>query len=219
MGRRRLDLINQRFGKLIVIKEAGIRKGHALCLCQCDCGKQKIVQGRLLVQAKTKSCGCLNHGDTTPKRTKEYISWQKMKSRCLDPNNSHYENYGGKGITVYQRWKNDYTAFLSDMGRCPQGMTLGRLDNSKDFSPGNCRWEPRKKQALNRKRTVFLEYKGISLCQEDWARLLGVSRTTIQRHRAKGELIEDMIKHFNKPMLLNAPYTHPEQKKDSSENA
>lgn len=211
MGRKSIDIKNQRFGKLTVLQQAGSDKRYgALWLCRCDCGNEIKVQARLLKRGKVTTCGCFKHYNTAPKRTKTYITWQKMKDRCFNPNSCKYQDYGARGISVCKRWRNDFFAFLSDMGKCPSNMTLGRLDNNKDYFPGNCRWESKKKQSLNRRSTVWLEYNGIKLCQEDWSRLLGISRATIQRHRQKGETVGDIIRYFGfKPVHLNAPYTHP----------
>lgn len=194
MGRKPIDLTNHRFGKLTVLNQAGADSRYgALWICRCDCGNKITMQARHLRRGKVSTCGCYYHKNTVPNRTREYIAWQKMKDRCSNPNSDNYKKYGAAGIAVCSRWIHDFAAFLSDMGQCPSGMTLGRLDNSKGYFPGNCRWEPVKKQALNRDSTIWLEYNGVRLCQEDWCRLLGVSRTTIQRYRRKGKNIGDLI--------------------------
>ena len=89
-------------------------------------------------------------------RTKEYAAWRNMKARCYSPTYRSFHRYGGRGIKVCERWMNNYPAFLEDMNRCPQGRTLERIDNDKDYGPSNCRWATTKDQALNTCRTKDL---------------------------------------------------------------
>jgi hypothetical protein len=82
-----------------------------------------------------------------------YTIWSAMKDRCHNPNNKQYADYGGRGITVCDRWRNSFPNFLEDMGERPEGLTLERSDNDGNYEPSNCVWETRKKQAENRRNT------------------------------------------------------------------
>jgi hypothetical protein len=84
------------------------------------------------------------------KRTTEYQRWHSMRKRCLDPNCPAYKNYGGRGIRICKRWQH-YKNFLSDMGRCPPGKSLDRINNDGDYEPSNCRWATPSQQNRNRR--------------------------------------------------------------------
>lgn len=101
------------------------------------------------------------------------------RQRCRNPNNRDYPHYGGRGITVCERWDN-FETFLADMGIRPKGMTLDRVDNSKGYSPENCRWATRAEQSQNTRKTSFITYQGETRTVTDWAKISGISRDTLQ---------------------------------------
>lgn len=199
MGRNFIDLTGQRFGRLTVIKEVGRSKNrNILWLCLCSCGNKKIVNSSYLITKRTKSCGCLNiekiklrsikneyaktHGYY---KTRTYSSWDHMIQRCTNKNNKFYKNYGGRGITVCKRWLNKKTGFinfLKDMGECPQGLTLDRIDNNKlinGYSPENCRWATRKQQQRNKRDNKFYCYKNKKQLLIDWAKKTNIDENTL----------------------------------------
>jgi hypothetical protein len=148
-----IDLTDRRFGKLIVLKEAGRRNGFVTWACICDCGLETIVGGENLRSGNTRSCGCIlkphGHGHRTP----TYISWQNMKLRCHYPKATRYKDWGGRGITVCARWRHSFVNFLTDMGERPPGLVLDRIDNSKGYSPANCRWVTYRESNLNKRHS------------------------------------------------------------------
>jgi hypothetical protein len=181
------NLKGMTFGRLVVLYKADSRKSgidnrsRAYWMCKCECGSMKEIQSDLLLRGETKSCGCLvveriknlnyTHGESN--KTKECKTWSRMRSRCYSTTNPKYKNYGGRGITVCDRWNDSYENFLQDMGRCPDGHSIHRIDNDKGYYPENCKWATNNEQANCETTTVYLEHEGIRLSMVDWSRRLG----------------------------------------------
>jgi hypothetical protein len=102
-----------------------------------------------------------------------YSKWKSMRARCNNPNDPRYKNYGARNIKVCSRWE-DFNNFLDDMGLCPMGMGIDRIDNSKGYSPDNCRWATQSQQLRNNRRTRLISYKGMTMCAKDWAKKTGI---------------------------------------------
>jgi hypothetical protein len=153
--------IGARFGRLTVIGEPARGKGTTTSLrvdVRCDCGTEKTIRISSL-GTSARSCGCLNREvASTNNRThgmrkrNEYAIWTSMKQRCLNPAHRHYASYGGRGITVCQRWQDSFEAFLADVGPRPsKAHTLDRIDNDRGYEPDNVAWRTRTEQAQNRR--------------------------------------------------------------------
>jgi hypothetical protein len=166
MSRKAIDLTGQRFERLVVLKRAGRDKYYnALWTVRCDCGQSKIVLAKSLRTAGTKSCGCLckeemakghnlKHGHCSKEESSPtYVSWHNMRSRCLNPNGKDFKDYGGRGVTICDRWNRDnggsFEKFLADMGERPLGTTLGRFGDTGNYTPLNCKWMTQAEQVAN----------------------------------------------------------------------
>lgn len=140
--------------------------------CRCDCGVEKVVRGQDLVNGLIKSCGCFRdestkarftthgHGGSVNKsqpQSREYRAWAGAKKRCTNQKESHWKDYGGRGILMCDRWLNSFEAFLADMGTCPNGFEIDRIDVDGNYEPNNCRWISHRDQAVNKRNTCHVE--------------------------------------------------------------
>ena len=198
MGSEHVVLVGKKFSRLLVLSESERPRSSRSArywVCRCDCGVVKDVRGPELKNGNTKSCGCLNvetHTTHGKEGTKIYNVWGGMKYRAQTETAKAFSNYGGRGITVCDRWQS-FENFYADMGEPPEGMQLERVDNDKGYSPENCKWAGRKDQAFNRRTTVRVTFKGKTMSLTDWAEETGVSRTTLGRRYKAGWSVEDML--------------------------
>lgn len=194
----RIDLSGERFGRLTVEcfshRSSG---GDAMWKCKCDCGNEKVILGANLKSGVSKSCGCLRielmttHGTS---HLKERETWRKMILRCEDEKDQAYPDYGGRGIRVCDRW-HIFEDFYADMGSKPSPKhSLDRIDNSKGYSPDNCRWATKIEQVNNRRNTKMITYQGRTQSLHDWAREKGIVADTLLDRYEKGYLEEDLFK-------------------------
>lgn len=124
----------------------------------------------------------------------EYYIWASMKQRCYDKNSRSYPTWGGRGITVCERWRNSFLAFYGDMGARPTPVhTLDRLDNSKEYSKENCGWRTRREQNNNRRDNVRLTAFGRTLTVAQWSRETGLKDKTIYMRLKRGKQGEDAL--------------------------
>lgn len=182
-----LDVTGQRFGRLVAIERDRSSGGrHTKWLFRCDCGAHVSIFLDAVRSGRTTSCGCfrtelirarsLTHGHHVGRRTSRTLkSYRHAKSRCMNPNDPKYPVYGGRGVTMCQRWVDSFEEFLADMGECPPGLTLDRIDVNGNYEPRNCRWATAATQVRNKTTNVFVEHQGETMILKDFAARIGVN--------------------------------------------
>lgn len=168
------------FGRWTVISST--EAVNRTCIpCVCSCGMPGTPRFEFLKRGRSQSCGCFAlEGRTTHGRSGDpvlavYIS---MRQRCSNPNAQNYHRYGGRGITVCDRWldkKNGFLSFISDLGERPPGTTIERVNNDFGYSPENCKWSTRKEQYANRSTNHYIEFNGERRTITEWAAKIGIA--------------------------------------------
>lgn len=179
----------QKYGRLTIIgfeKVARMYGGTSTYtwnwICRCDCGKIISTIPRLVKSGSTQSCGCLRRENTVAynkvakvkhggRHTKLYTAWRGMRSRCYNPTDKNYNNWGGRGIKMCEEWHNDFASFekWAKENGWQEGLTLDRIDVNGDYEPSNCRWTDWKTQARNRTTSVYYTINGETKSLVEWA--------------------------------------------------
>ena len=176
-----------------------LEKAGAIWSCKCMCGKEIEVRAGDLKSGNTKSCGCrrrrvakeksLVHGQAAGKNhtsyTKIYKTWRSMLNRCHTVSSSSYPNYGGRGITVCDEWRDSFEAFYKDMGDPPDNGSLERIDVNNGYSKANCKWILLSEQANNKRNTVHVLLNGRKMIQAEAARRLNLHPSLLCNWRKK----------------------------------
>jgi hypothetical protein len=203
--RRSIDITGQTRKHLTVIEPVGYNSAKSLVWrCRCDCGKEvRIRTTDFLHPKKYASCGCKGKRHTklhglsrinAPTRG-HYMIWKEMIRRCTDPSNAAYARYGGRGISVCDRWLASCQAFIDDIGPRPKGTTLDRIDNNGNYEPGNCRWATFKEQARNTRSCRMIEIDGVSRSLSEWVERMAspVNYNTVLTRIQRGWPVREAI--------------------------
>jgi hypothetical protein len=194
------DMIGKRFNRWVVLSFSHKDEwNQQFYFCRCDCGIEKLVEKRNMVNNLSKSCGCLKkeiQRDLRTKhgmfKTKEYRAWRSMQDRCYNKKTKQYHNYGGRGIEVCKEWIGNFEQFYKDMGKSPENTSLDRIDNNGNYSKENCRWATIKEQANNRATNTKITINGETKNIKEWAQIIGVSCTCLA-YRVKTGRTEDEL--------------------------
>lgn len=194
----KLDLKGKKFGRLTTIEECGKDdRKQILWLCECECGNKIKTTAYRLNKGKTRSCGCLM-SDINKKQAKIlgennkthglsnsriYKTYRGIKDRCLNHNDMHYSDYGGRGVYICEEWLGDngFVEFYS-WAMCngyDDSLTIDRIDVNGNYDPSNCRWVNLKTQANNKRRNRFIEYNGEIKTLAQWSDHFGINRVTL----------------------------------------
>ncbi len=194
-----------RHGHLIIVKEVERHRQSSgvirrRFLCRCDCGRQSVVQLPNLRTGHTTSCGCVQKaaGRGNAKHrltgTRIYRIWTGMIQRCCNPRVKRYDCYGGRGITVCQRWRDSFEAFLEDMGEPPtEKHSIDRVDNDGNYEKSNCRWATNKVQSRNSRHNVMLTINRETMCVSAWADRMQIKPKMIYDRLATGWQAPDAV--------------------------
>lgn len=182
-----IDMTGKRYGNLVVLKRVdNTAKCNAAWECLCDCGKTKVVSGVSLRSGKVKSCGCLRKNNKPSLRhgmtgTRLYWAWSNIKSRCYIETNHAYKNYGGRGIKMYDLWKNSFESFAewAINNGYSDSMTIERVDVNGDYCPNNCTWIPKNKQQNNRTTCLLYTYNGETKNLTEWCNQFNLPYMTV----------------------------------------
>lgn len=180
------DLTGTTFGRWTVQTQVQSKGDGAIWRCLCQCGTERTVAAHSLLRGTSQSCGCLADEKrlaATRKHqqcgTPEYAAWAGMFQRCYNHRNAQFKNYGARGVTVCDRWK-DFREFLKDMGKKPSPRhSIDREKNDGNYEPENCRWALPKQQSRNTRTCHFITINGETKTVTEWAEKTGVPRNLI----------------------------------------
>lgn len=191
-----INRIGARIGSMIVVAEGQRRTfpgglTHRQWICECECGNRIERPWHWLNSGRYKSCGCrreelinaskIKHGHCIGRKpSKTYMIWRQMLSRCDNPKNKRYADYGGRGIWVSPQWRS-FENFLDDMGEAPEGLSIDRIDNDSGYCKDNCRWATKPVQRRNARNTTFVLADGERLCLSDACARAGVDSASVYR--------------------------------------
>lgn len=193
-----IDISGQKFGRLTAVRYNGKSKWF----CICECGGSAIALAQNLKKGNSTSCGCkrrenqFRHGQSN---SPLYRVWIAMRRRCNNPSDPAYANYGGRGITVCDRWQSSFAAFFADVGERPKGYELDRIDNDGPYAPENVRWVTSKTNKHNKRTNRKITWRGVTLPVTVWAEKLGMHPRTLFNRLGRGWPLEramtETVKH------------------------
>lgn len=202
MAGKRKNRLGHRFGRLVIIATAeSADPDQPRWLCRCDCGTEKSIQSGNLISGNIRSCGCLvvemRKAAGTHKQSRgspTYRSWISMKQRCYNENHTNYPRYGGRGITVCERWRASFENFLTDMGPRPSlTHSLERTDNNGNYVPDNVVWATSDVQASNRSTQRVIDINGTKMSVTEAARQFNIPRGRLFGRLRRGWAVDRAI--------------------------
>lgn len=204
------NLTGQRFGRITVIERANdyiSPKGchRPMWLCRCDCGNEVVIDPSKLKSEHTQSCGCLKNEKARERlkkhgmsHTKTHQEWIGIRQRCLNPNCKDYKDYGARGITMCDRWRDSFEAFYEDVSKLKhfeeKEYTLNRIDNDGNYEPNNVEWASAITQQNNKRSNRLITYEGKTQTVAQWAREMNMSYSKLINRIYLGWSIEKALK-------------------------
>lgn len=199
-----VDITGMKFNRLTAIEYVGQGNSGAKWKFLCDCGKEIVTSGYFARKGYSKSCGCWNEENKYNRyrkhgmhKTRLYYSWSHIKQRCLNPKCREYKNYGGRGISICEDWKNNFEEFAnwSYKNGYEENLTIDRIDNNGNYCPENCRWVNMIVQENNKRNNHYYEFNGQLRTLSQISREFNVSRNSLYyRINKKGMSVENALK-------------------------
>lgn len=184
------ELIGKKFNMLTPYMFGGITNKKTRWWCKCDCGNIVLVYATNLVNGHSKSCGCLHLKSLGLSKSRIYSIYTGMVNRCYNPNSKEYKNYGGRGISVCEKWLGENGSYLFYLWATRHGykenLSIDRIDNNKGYSPDNCRWATLIEQANNKRNNIKLTYNGETKTVKEWSRIVGLKYPTLMNRVKSG---------------------------------
>lgn len=200
--------IGKRYGKLTILgyKDINAKWNDLMALCRCDCGNEKYIRLNKVRTGWTQSCGCLHREITSQMHYKHggskerlYNVWDNIKARCYNPNNTEYQNYGGRGIGLCKEWM-EYSNFRTwayangyDEEAPYSQCTIDRIDVNGNYEPSNCRWVDCETQCNNKRNNIRISYNGETHTVKEWSEITGLKRSVIKDRYQRGIPAEDIL--------------------------
>lgn len=193
--------ISERFGRLIVLEYIGKIKGRHMVRCVCDCGKIKTYILSNIKNGHTKSCGCLIKDNKKPRtikhgqyKTSEFKAWQSMIQRCYNTNSHNFKLYGGRGITVCDKWRDSFESFLQDIGKKPSKKhQLDRINNNANYTPDNCRWSTPQQNSNNRRNTIYVLFNNELVTISDLSKRYNINNNILRSRIKRGWSVKQAL--------------------------
>lgn len=192
-----------KYNRLTAVKEIDNRKW----LFRCICGNEKVISKYDVQKGHTKSCGCLQkentskakrtHGDTD---SRLYYIWENMRKRCYKPNSDRYKNYGARGITICDDWKNNYSNFYkwAYSNGYNDNLTIERIDINGNYEPSNCTWITMKDQAKNRTSNKWVCIDNVKYSPQELEKIYKIPVKTIYARIARGDKGHAVVRPLGK---------------------
>lgn len=193
------DLSGRVFGRLTAIARIPpYGNNKTLWECVCACGRKTRSAASNLKSGMSKSCGCISiekkrarSREHPPKPKSEYAAWRGMRRRCLSSSSASYHRYGGRGITICDRWRDSFDNFIADMGMKPSpGHSLDRVNNDGNYEPGNCRWATMTEQLRNTSTNRYITLNGETMPLSAWVERTGLPGGCIANRLDRGWDVE-----------------------------
>jgi hypothetical protein len=203
-------VVGQKFNLLTIVSSEPIFKNRDIYIkCKCDCGNERYFYYYNVISNKSKSCGCYQKQNPSNKThgmsgSAIYMTWNRMLSRCYNAKLERYPRYGGRGITVCERWKN-FENFFNDMGYAPSPKhSLGRINNDGNYEPSNCQWETQEQQYSNTSKTIYVMFNNKKVKLMDLCKTYNIKRSTLSQRISDGVPAEIAVTYKSNELKIKS---------------